>query len=230
MRRLLQFYFLSAVLLLTDCTNIGLIDQLENPGNAGTGKEIYTNNYYVFVSSWTTLGAMGGSPYSDCNSITGPGRADCACTRAAISRGLRRSNSHVFRAWLSVDPTPGPQQDAICRVQGQGNGCANNFPSTWFNTQGQPVVGNFSNFTGSTFTNSIRFDEFGVDQGDNSVWTGTVVGGTAATSADCNDWTDQSAGTGKIGDRTFNNNLWTDNGNNTCGNSFRIYCVASPQF
>jgi|GEM_PF-7079357 len=213
---------------LVACNNYGLLDKLENPG-AGEATEKFTNNYYIFVSSWTTLGAMGGSPYAECNGSTGAARADCACTRAAVGRGLRRSGTHVFRAWLSVDGAPGPVQDARCRVQGLGS-CTTNFPSPWYNTQGQAVVNNFNGFETGTLTIAIRFDEFGVDQGVNDVWTGTVVGGTAATTADCVDWTDMSSGTGRIGNRTFASNLWTDNGNNTCGNSFRVYCVASPAF
>jgi len=220
-------------LAISSCNNYGLLDKLEQPSSSSSSStEVFTSNYYVFVSSWTTLGHMGGSPYNDvCSASTGADKADCACTRAAASRGLRKSSTHVFRAWLSVDATPGPQKDARCRVQALGS-CSTNFPSTWFNTQGQVVVNNFNGLESSTLTNAIRYDEFGQDQGPSLVWTGTIVGGTSNSSLDCEGWTDQSAGfSGQVGDRTQSTtaNLWTQQSpNQTCNTSQRIYCVAAP--
>lgn len=212
---------------LANCTNIDLLEKLEKPG--AIKNEVFTNNYYVFVSSWTTLGHMGGSPYGDCLQYTGANRADCACTKAAIGQGLRRSGSHVFRAWLSTSSS-----NAICRVQGLGNGCITAIPFPWFNTQGQIIVNDFGGFAGTTIPNAIRFDEFKLDQGPNLVWTGTNVGGTVAASTHCSDWTDMTnAGTGVIGDRTGSTtaNMWTQSTpNQTCDTSQRIYCVASPIF
>lgn len=219
----------------TQCNNYGLLDKLQNPGSSSSSTETFTSNYYVFVSSWTTLGAMGGSPYNaECGSSTGAAKADCACTRAAMARGLRKSNSHVFRAWLSVDNSPGPVQDAKCRVQAQGSGCNTSFPSPWFNTQGQTVVTNFNGFDLNALLTAIRYDEFGQDQGPNLVWTSTLSTGLTASGNDCNDWTDQSAGfSGAIGDRTVTGTLWTQSsptptGHQLCNTSQRIYCVAAP--
>lgn len=214
--------------LATQCNNYSLLDKLENPGtSSSTSKETFTNNNYIFVSSWTTLGHMGGSPYnSECSASTGADKADCACTRAAIARGLRRNSTHVFRAWLSIGPST---SDARCRVQGLGNGCTTNFPTPWFNTSGQMVAGSFDNIVNSTLSAAVRYDEFGVDQGPNLVWTNTSSTGFSAGAVDCADWTDGVTGTGAIGNRTVTGATWTaDTPDQTCNTSQRIYCVAAP--
>ena len=212
------------LLFASSCNNYGLLDKMKDPGSS---QESFTTNYYVFVSSWTTLGSMGGSPYADCNQYTGTSRADCACTRAAISRGLRKSSSHVFRAWLSVDATPGPQQDAQCRVQGTGGGCNINFPAPWFNTQGQTVVSNYNAFSSAALNTGIRYDEFRADQGASAVWTNTQSG-TSNSANDCNDWTDQVSGSGVVGDASSPGTTWSQNTTQPCSTPQRIYCVAAP--
>ncbi len=227
----LQHSLIFLAFLSLGCNNYNLLDRIENPGQSAGSGETFTNNYYAFVSSWTTLGAMGGSPFNDCNFLaTGLERADCACTRAAMIRNLRRSSTHMFRAWLSVDNTPGPQIDAICRLSGGTTGCGTpSYPGPIFDTMGQTIGNDYSVFAG-TLLKEIRFDEFGIFQGPNEVWTGSTIGGAAASGADCEAWENLFSATGKLGDRTYANNLWTDNGNNTCSNSYRIYCIASPYF
>ncbi|HMY10028.1 MAG TPA: hypothetical protein PKM44_04330 [Turneriella sp.] len=219
------FGILLLALALSQCNNYDLLDRLESPGSSTN--ERFATNYYVFVSSWTTAGDMSNSPYPECSTSTGPARADCACTRAAIQRGFRRSASHVFRAWLSVSGV----SDAKCRVQAQGNGCATNFPAPWLNTQGQQVVANFNDFGLGGLANPIKFDEFGVDQGPNLVWTNTGSSGTALT-ADCSGWTSNSAGFfGAIGNRTSGGPIWTaEVPDQACNTAQRMYCFASPAF
>jgi len=229
---------LFSVIFLYRCNNLGLLDKLENPGgisSGASGGEKFTANNYVFVSSWTTLGDMANNPYAaDCNGNTGANRADCACSRAAAMRGLRKSSTHVFRAWLSVDATPGPSKDAQCRVQGIGNGCGINFPVTWYNTLGQAIVNDYNGFSSGALLAAIRHDEFGVDQGANLVWTGTLNTGLTATGNDCSDWTDATGGVpGSIGDRTLATTLWTQTSptptaHQLCNTAQRIYCVAAP--
>ncbi|MBN8221699.1 MAG: hypothetical protein J0L53_12295 [Spirochaetes bacterium] len=210
--------------LMAGCNNYALLDKIENPGGS-SNTEKFTDNLYIFVSSWSTLGAMGGSPYnSECGGSTGDAKADCTCTRAALSRGLRRNSTHVFRAWLSTSTT-----NAICRIQGLANGCSTSFSVPWFNTKGEVVQNNFSGFTAGTTINAVRYDEFGVDQGGTQVWTGTSATGSTITSMTCSDWTDQT-GTfnGQYGDRTSNAAAWTTSTSIACNNNYRIYCVASP--
>jgi hypothetical protein len=224
-----KYINLLPLIFLVACSNYGLADKLANPGSSSTStfKESFTNNYYVFVSSWTTLGAMNGSPYnSDCSSSVGDGKADCACTRAAAARGLRRSSTHVFRAWLSTAGT-----DAKCRVQSLPNGtCDPGAVGPWFNLNGQTVVSSYSGFSaGTTIAANIRYDEFGIDQGPTQVWTGTNASGVNVASSNCSDWTDQSTASGQYGDRTTNAAAWTTTGSSNCGTgNFRIYCVAAP--
>ncbi len=225
---MLRIHSLIAMAVLTaHCNNYDLLDKLQNPGTASTStfKESFTNNYYVFVSSWTTLGAMNGSPYnSECSGSVGDGKADCACTRAAIARGLRRSSTHVFRAWLSTVGT-----NAKCRIQGLSNGtCDPGVSVPWFNTNGQTVVTSYAGFFAGTIAANIRYDEFGVDQGVPQVWTGTSATGTYS-GTNCADWLDQtSGGSGTYGDRTVTTAVWTTSTTLACDNSHRIYCVAAP--
>lgn len=224
---LILLFFL--VSLTTQCNNYGLLDKLQNPDSTSSSaaKETYTSNYYVFVSSWTTLGAMNGSPYnSECSSSVGDGKADCACTRAAASRGLRRNSTHVFRAWLSTAGT-----NAKCRIQGLPNGtCDPGILVPWYNTNGQAVVTSYAGFAAGTLTTGVpvRFDEFGMDQGVTQVWTGTSATGTYS-GTNCADWIDQSnTPSGTYGDRTATAAAWTTSTSFTCDNNARIYCVAAP--
>ena len=219
---------LAATLIAGHCSNLDLLNKLENPGgiSKSSSGETFTTNNYVFVSSWTTVGDMSNNPYvADCNGNTGANRADCACSRAAAMRGLRKSSTHVFRAWLSTSTS-----DAICRVQALGNLCNTNIPGNWFNTLGETIVTNYNGFAAATIPSAIRYDEFGVDQGPNLVWTGTNVGGTVVASLHCTDWT-VVGGSGQIGDRTASTaaNVWTQSTpSQLCNTAQRIYCVASP--
>lgn len=217
------------------CNNYGLADKLSNPsGSSGSGasgptsSETFTTNNYIFVSSWVTLGDMSNTPYTECNGFAGAARADCGCTKAAASRGLRKSSSHQFYAWLSISNTPGPQRNAICRIQNNGTtGCATAGAVPWFNTNGQTVFNNLAAFA-SPPTNAIRYDENGVDSGANVVWTGSIAGAYSAES--CTDWTSNSATpTGnRAGDRTSNSGFWENSSTPLCNTTQRVYCVASP--
>jgi hypothetical protein len=216
-------------LIVANCNNYGLLDKLQDP-TGGSSTELFTNNYYIFVSSWTTAGDMSGITFSECATKTGMGKADCGCTIAAINNKLRKSSSSVFRAWLSVDATPGPNaQDAKCRVQGLGNTCTTTLPGPWYNTQGQIVANSYNDFTAATLTNAIRYDESGLDSGVNLVWTGTLSTGLTATSLDCGDWAEAlGANTGQVGDRTQTGNSWTQSATRASNTAQRIYCVAAP--
>jgi hypothetical protein len=215
------------------CNNYGLLDKLQDP-TGGSSTELFTNNYYIFVSSWTTAGDMSGITFSECAGKMGMDRADCGCSIAARNKGLRKSSSSVFRAWLSVDANPGPAQNASCRVQGLST-CTTNLPGPWYNTQGQIVVNSFNEFTMATLSNAIRYDESGSDSGVNLVWTNTTSSGVANGTTHCVNWTDGTNGgvTGAIGDRTQAGTLWTQSSptptpNQACNTTQRIYCVAAP--
>jgi len=205
---------------------------VENPG--GSQAKRIADKYYIFVSSWTVDGSINPSPYVECAGQTGLARADCACGKAAEFNNLRRSGSHQFYAWLSINSTPGPQQDAICRLTQQATVCtvpAINQP--WYNTQGQVVAANLNNFATATLSTAVRYTESGADMGPDFVWTSTGTAGTAlnTTGSDCSSWTSTASSTGSVGNRIDTGTTWTSSNSSTgCGTGQRIYCIASPTF
>jgi hypothetical protein len=226
----MKIRILLIALISVHCNNFGLLDKLNDPTSTSststsTKAETFTNNYYVFVTSWTTPGDMSGATQTECAAMTGTNKADCACNIAAINNGLRKSNAHVFRAWLSNTSTNG-----ICRVQAAANGCGTSSPGPWLNTAGQTVATSFAGFASGALTNAIRYDETGTDSGVNLVWTATLSGGTVAAGQHCGDWLVGSGGsTGLIGDRTLTTATWTQGGTTpTCNTAQRLYCVAAP--
>jgi hypothetical protein len=217
---------LCAALSLAYCNNYGLRDKLENPGGGGN----FTSNFYIFASSWTTQGDMSASPFPECNALgTGLARADCACQRAATGRGLLRSPTHQFRAWLSVSPPA--QLDAICRIFGGTTNCSLPIAGPYLNTQGQIVTPSYSGFdvnANGDLSSAVQFDEFGNDLGLSAVWTGTLNNGLDST-VNCTNWTNSLAGfNGRAGVANSSISQWTDNGQKACDTYNRVYCVASP--
>jgi hypothetical protein len=220
---------LCATLSLAYCNNYGLLDRLENPGGSGGGN--FTSNFYIFASSWTTQGNMSGSPFPECNALgTGLDRADCACQRAASGRGLLRSPTHQFRAWLSVSPPA--QLDAICRIFGGTTGCSSlPIAGPYLNTQGQTVAPGYFRFdvnANGDLSSAVQFDEFGNDLGLSAVWTGTLSNGLDST-VNCINWTSVSnSNNGQAGLANSSTSQWTNNANKSCDTYNRVYCVASP--
>lgn len=234
MRRKSQILLLIYTFWIIACNNYGILHKLEKPGNNSgssadqASSEVFTTNNYIFVSSWVTLGDMSNTPYSECNGFTGAARADCGCTRAAAMKGLRKSSSHQFYAWLSIGPTPGPQRNPICRIQNNGTtGCSTAGSTPWFNTNGQIVFNNLAVFN-SAPTNAVRYDENGIDSGANFVWTGSVAG--AYSAENCTDWSSNTATptNNRVGDRTSNSGFWENSNVLLCNTTQRVYCVASP--
>jgi hypothetical protein len=222
---------LCAALSLAYCNNYGMLDKLENPGGGASGGASgnFASNFYIFASSWTTPGNMSVSPFPECNALgTGLDRADCACQRAASGRGLLRSPTHQFRAWLSVSPPA--QLDAICRIFGGTAGCTNSLPAAgpYLNTQGQTVAPAYDTFANGSLSSAVQFDEFGNSVVTSAVWTGTQNTGGASNNH-CNNW-NSTTYNGQAGRADSLDNSWTAESIKPCGNSYRIYCVASPVF
>jgi hypothetical protein len=227
---------LCAALSLAYCNHYGMLDKLENPGGGASGGASgnFASNFYIFASSWTTPGNMSGSPFPECNALgTGLERADCACQHAASGRGLLRSPTHQFRAWLSVSGPP--QQHAICRIFGGATGCTGSLPiaGPYLNTKGHivaPGYYRFDVFTNGTLVNAVQFDEFGNNLGLSAVWTGTGSNGQDF-GVNCLNWTDSSSSfNGQAGLANSFTGTWTQNATKTCDTPNRIYCVASPVF
>lgn len=209
-----------------NCNNLGLLDQIENPG-AGKA-ETFTTKNYVFYSSWMVKGDMAGVPFSECNGLTGPERADCGCTRSAAANGLRKSSGHQFKAWLSTSLTGG---DAKCRIQNSpANGCTTPGSEPWYNTMGQIVFNTLTDTADNapSLPNPIRYSETKADNGVSQAWTGTIAGGTVGTT--CSNWT-SSAVTSPVnntGERTQINGGWTAFGTSSCDVDQRIICFSMP--
>jgi hypothetical protein len=216
---------LSAALSLAYCNHYGMLDKLENPGGGGN----FASNFYIFASSWTTPGNMSVSPFPECNALsTGLERADCACQRAATGRGLLRSPTHQFRAWLSVSPPA--QLDAICRIFGGTIGCSLPIAGPYLNTQGQMVGDGYYRFNVANHGNlssAVQLDEFGNSVGTSAVWTGTQNTGGASTDH-CNNW--NSTTNNGLAGLANSTSQWTNNATKPCGTDNRVYCVASPLF
>lgn len=216
-------YFVTILLALTSgssCTNIGLLDQLENPG----GKESFTSNYYVFVSSWSTMGDMAGGPNQQCNSqFTGPERADCACTRAAAANGLRKHANHRFGAYLGLT---GANIEARCRIAGLASACAPNIPGPWLNTVGTVVINAFMP-VGGVIDNPILFTENRVAlTAADRVWTG--AGATGNHLNECAGWNDTTGVNVNVGDPTLASSTWQNATIAGCNSLNRLYCFATP--
>lgn len=203
------------------CNNFGLLDKIENPG----GSEKFTNNYYVFASSWTTMGDMAGGPYPECTAnYVGPARADCACTKAAAKNGLRKHSNHAFRAYLGMTGTP--TMEARCRVSGQPSSCLPNIPGPWFNADGAIVVNNFISNAG-TIDGPILFTENRVAlTAADQVWTGASATGTHQN--ECLGWNDTTATNINVGDPTATGTGWHNGGTSNCNVPKRVYCFATP--
>lgn len=212
---------------LSQCNNYDLLDKLESPGISASGsKETFTSNNYIFVSSWLTAGDMMAAPFPECAAFNGMPRADCACTRSAASRGLRKSSSHSFIAWLSATGN-----DALCRLQGLATPCSPSGSSPYFNTLGQQVAASVGDFGVNNLSAPIQYDESGNGAGSNLAWTGTSSTGSHSGTS-CTDWSIASAGpNATVGDRTApgGSAAWTNTGTNQgCDTSQRVYCVARP--
>ncbi len=203
------------------CSNISLRDYLENPG----GIETFTNNYYVFVSSWSTMGDMAGGPYQECNTqFVGAARADCRCTKAAAAKGLRKNTNHQFRAYLGLSGPP--SIEARCRIAGLVSACAPNFPGPWFNTNGNVVFNTFISNAG-TIDGPILYTEKRVSLSlADQVWTGASATGTHQN--ECAGWNDTTGTNVNIGDPTASSTAWHNNTFDACNSLKRLYCFATP--
>lgn len=213
----------TVLVLLQACTNIGLLDKLENPANAVAEK--FTTNNYIFVSSWFVQGDMAFSPYSECMSLTGTARADCSCTKAAAANGLRKSAGHQFVAILS---TGSPSiYDASCKMLGvpQGITCTSGDTAPWLNTAGETIAATFAGLFSATNLIAPKFTENGSPASTSLAWTGSNTSGTNST-VNCSNWsTNANASTGTAGNVTGVTGTWLSDGSQpTCDTAQRIYC------
>lgn len=207
-------------LLLSACTNIGLLDKLENPGGGAL---------YVFVSSISTLGDTTGLTLGSCGSIgVGIARADCACTEMARAGGLLQNSSGRYVAWLSDQ-----NNDMTCRIFGiSGNNCGTSGGRPWYNTVGEQIAGNVADLLDANLNAPLKYTEFKNVSSFTSAWTGTDANGlrtnAGAVASNCSGWT--ALGTGSTGTIGTLDAFWSNNaGVPSCsGAGNPIYCFAVP--
>lgn len=164
---------------------------------------------YVFVSSQTRLGNMGGG---------GRAAADTLCQNLGNTFEVGRK----WIAWLSLD---GP---------GQGASARSRLPSVtpeYRLVNGTRVLAAAAAFSGATgLEHAIDRDETSTLV-DNAVpvWTGTAAEGTfQSAQGNCTNWTEAAGSGGAVGVPTFQNFNWTEKTGQPCGLQGRVYCFEIP--
>ena len=186
-------------------------------GDSGGGSDLNATadmslTHRVFVSSMNFTGNFGG--------LSG---ADSACVTAAGVAGLGGN----WVAWMS-DTT----NNAIDRIK--------NDVGPWHRLDGFLVFANKAQMK-MLPSAPIDVDENGLTTHAEGVWTGTLVGGTSASaapptdggpfSANCEQWftsgmNDPPPGPfGRSGSVDFKDQSWTDQGQVSCQQLQRIYCI-----
>lgn len=161
--------------------------------------------FIVFVTSTEHDGDLGG--------LAG---GDQICNSRAAAAGMR---GRTFVAWLStssVDARDRLSEPPAGRL-GQVDG--------WVRTDGAFVAASIADLTDGNISGLIDRDEFGAQQEDQNVWTGTTFDGKALES-DCSNWTTASASffarvgyTGGLIDGD-----WTNVASQNCNLTARLYC------
>jgi hypothetical protein len=149
----------------------------------------------VFVTSTTYNGNLGG--------LAG---GDAACQTRATAAGL----PGTFRAWLSTNAVSAGSRF----VHSTG---------PYRLVTGTTIADDWSDLTDATLAAAIDRTEIGT-QVPSLVWTGTDASGQT-TGSTCVDWTSSSsASIARIGSAAATDSGWTSTNNDSCTNSYRLYC------
>jgi len=223
MRRFIAPAFLS-VALTANCTNIGLLEQLENPAGGLT--------LTAFVASANSTGDLNGYSagvlFASCGGLQGLLRADCACQNMAFSAGLAESGKYI--AFMSA-----AANDMTCRITGNTSQLLNcPIPSggpNWATTTGQRIAKGYAGLLSGTLLNPLNITEFKTAPASASfVWTGTQPGGQFFNngSNNCGDFTTGSVSNSVVGDFNSTSSTWINTGSvQGCTISTgTIYCLA----
>lgn len=193
--------FLLLGVITTSCTNIGLLDQLENPGATSTAS--CGNNCRIFATANTYQGNFGS-----------PSGADTFC----MNDPARPSSQTKWKALLVSIP-----QRTACTTANCGGGAIENFnwvlkPNSTYRLSSGSVV---------TTTNSSGIFNFplssAIGGAGAGVWTG--LAGDWTQSSNCLAWSvaDSNLGAvGNAGDSTIQAINWT---NSACSSGSLLYCV-----
>lgn len=218
----------TTLLLVNQCTNIGLSNYLEKPGTSSGNSS--SQKLYAFITSQLTLGDMSGFTNGGCTG-NGFARADCACTDLAIANGLMTKPGGLFRAWLS-----GQMDDMTCRLQGfAGNSCGIPTGSyTWYNTNEEQIAASYGDLFDGALAAGLKYTETRTLSGATSVWTGTDANGlrsnAGGSASNCTDWTITTTAAPVVGTVGATNASWSNNTTpgSTCGTSLPVYCFGIP--
>jgi len=154
-----------------------------------------------------TTGAFLGTLYE---SGGGLAAGDTKCARAAGDAAL----DGTWRAWLSTTAVNAPD-----RIAGVGPWYLPDRTTLLFASRAQFVTG--PSHPIDQLSNGESLDS------NVPVWTGTTIGGTAA-SATCADWTVDQSSSGRAGRLDATNAAWTDDTTLTCGTYAYLYCFEQP--
>ena len=159
----------------------------------------------VFVTSTTYDGNLGGFAGAD---------AKCQARADAASLG------GTWKAILSIGTVNSP-------ITSRAKGRIGNDWDILTDIHGTPVESSNDLWdqSGVQLNSALEFDEFGNFR-NTKVWTGTERDGNSS-GVTCNDWTsNSSAVSGIYGEsRLPNNGWWIERSNDTCENTYSLYCV-----
>lgn len=168
-------------------------------------------NTFIFVTSTTTTGDLGG--------IEG---ADATCNALAATAGLPGD----YLAWLAnSDPDTAPNTRFF-----QSSG-------PYLLPNGIKVADDYADLKGGG-DHAVDRDEFGdlVSTGGGTVaWTNVLAtgaqGGVGPSNNHCDDWINGTGGVGNFGVFTLSSTAWTSAGSATCTEADgRFYCVGQEAF
>ncbi len=170
---------------------------------AATLTVTFSNNNYVFPTSNTYTGNLGG--------LTG---ADALCAQAATGSGLPGQ----YVAWLATSATT-----ALARLGGARG---------WIGTTGLPFADTIGASGGTTgirngqIYDAAQYNEFGKTNpvGFAGAWTGANEDGTLV-GPNCDDWSNNTSSVnGAAGVQTYGSGEWTFEFEDACTGTYSIYC------
>ncbi len=204
-------------MMLSHCSNIGFVEKAKAVANNTFGVDVFVGSVSGFPNAIFTNGSTTLS--SECTSLTGVEKANCACSVYARDRG----KSGTYRAWISTG-SPG-NIDAICNIQGQlTSGCAVS-----------ESIGPFTARVGSeTITLAESYAELSVsgtrgalDSTPGVLITGSTIAGRS-TGIDCTGYTAGGSFTG--GDKSASGAAFTAQTTFDCAStSGTILCMRRPK-
>jgi|JI8StandDraft_1071087.scaffolds.fasta_scaffold32603_2 hypothetical protein len=212
-----------AVTFAGNCTNIGLLDQLENPAGGLT-----LTAFVASVNSTGDLSAYSAGLFASCGGVQGLLRADCACQNMAANAGLPESGKYI--AFMSA-----AAYDMSCRIIGNTSQLLNcPIPSggpNWATTTGQKIAKGYAGLLSGTLLNPLNITEYKSAPASASfVWTGTQPGGQffSNLSTNCGDFTTGSVNNSVVGDFDSASSTWINTGSvQSCTISTgTMYCLA----